>query len=104
MIETAANGTTVLTPTGQTRGVPGDWRAAAWLMERTNPEFAPQSTTRVEGGATPIQVQHDIEHRLATPDPERIQKVMQLLVRAGTVPQLESTNGNGNGSHGDGPS
>lgn len=99
MIETAANGTTVPTAAGGTRGVPGDWRAAAWLMERTNPEFAPQSTTRVEGGSSPVRVEHDVEHRLATPDPERLAMVAALLQRAGAMPLLETkeTNGNGNG-------
>lgn len=93
--------------TTPSRALPsGDWRAAAWLLERTNPAFAAVSKHEVTGqGGSPLQIAHDIERRLEEPDLDRIAKVYHLLDRAGVVPLLESngTNGNGNGTdHSDG--
>ena len=85
---------------GRVTTSPGDWRAAQFLLSVTNAEFAARNRVEMSGPAgQPIQVSQDIEHRLATPDPDRMAKVMALLARAGAVPQLESgdTNGSGNG-------
>ena len=106
-VESAAQPTTRTGRNGRVVNVPGDWRAATWLLERTNPEFAQVARAEISGpGGGAIRVEQDIEHRLAAPDPGRMAKVVELLARAGAVPQLEThdTNGNGNGSHGDGPS
>jgi hypothetical protein len=78
----------------------GDWRAAAWLMERTNPEYAARQGIELSGaGGGPVQISESVEHRLALPDKERVARVMQLLQTAGKVPLLAGgTNGaNGNG-------
>ena len=90
----------------QQRFIPKDWKAAAWLLERTNPDWAPPThRTEISGGSTPVRVEESIEHRLALPDAERMKAVAGLLVRAGALPRLETkeeANGNGNGSGHDG--
>lgn len=75
-----------------------DWRAATWLLERTNPEYAAVQKHEVGGpGGAPLRVEHDVEHSLAQPDKERLAIVAQLLTNAGAMPQLEAKGTNGNG-------
>ena len=80
-------------------GAPGDWRAAAWLLERTNPDYAPVSKHEVGGtGGGPLKIEQDVQHTLSIPSEERVTKVLEILRMAGRVPQLETgeTNGHGN--------
>lgn len=98
IIERAADDRTTGTGNRQ-RFIPGDWKAAQFLLSVTNPEFALKSRTEISGPAgQPLRIEESIEHRLAEPDADRLKKVMGLLVTAGAVPQLETQeNGNGNG-------
>lgn len=87
-------------------GAPGDWRAAAWLMERTNPEYAAVSKHEVSGPqGAPMRVEESVEVRLMVPDVERMRRVGNLLAQAG-VPLLpggeNGANGNGSNGHQDG--
>lgn len=80
------------------RAIPADPRAAQWLLERTNPEYAAVSKTEISGpGGAPLRVEQTVEHLLAVPDPDRLKKVVQLLDHAGQVPQLTTGESNGNG-------
>lgn len=105
-IEEAAQPRTSTGRGGRVITTPGDWKAAQFLLSVTNPEFAPMQRTEVSGpGGQPVQVEQSVEHVLLTPDPDRLVRVMQLLDRAGAVPQIEThTNGNGNGTNGNGHS
>lgn len=82
-------------------GAPGDWKAAAWLAERVDPDqFASRQQIALTGaGGGPVQIEERVETTLVVEgDEERLQKVMELLGRAGKIPQLVGGNGNGNGS------
>jgi transposase len=91
LVEAAAQPTIQMTRNGRAVTAPGDWRAAAWLLERTNPEYAPRGRveyTGADGG--PLAIEASVEHRLARPDEGRLRRVMELLNAAGVLfPQLE---------------
>lgn len=86
----------------QGRTVPGDWKAAQFLLSVSDPEvYASRSRTEITGhGGAPVQVEESIEHRLAVPDVDRLKTVMGLLLSAGAVPQLETQGTNGHDSNG----
>jgi transposase len=85
------------------RQAPTDWRAAAWILERTRPDrFGRRETVRISGeGGGPIRVEYEQK------DPDFVREVYERLGGAGVfgegVPSSESDrhageNGNGNGS------
>lgn len=103
-VEEAAKPQTRTGRGGQITTTPGDWRAAQFLLSVTNPEYAQRSRVEMSGPAgAPLRVEESIEHRLGVPDQDRLAKVFGLLLTAGAVPQLgTSENGNGNGHHDEG--
>lgn len=39
------------------KAAPKDWKAAAWILERRNPEYRRQTDVNVQGGDKPIQIE-----------------------------------------------
>lgn len=83
------------------RAAPSDWKAAAWILERTRPDrFSRRETLRVGGdpNAGPVRVEYEVK------DPDFVREVIERLGGAGVladgVPSSEPyTNGeNGNGT------
>ncbi len=91
--KSAHSGDTVTTPGGTVTVKPGDWRAAAWLLEHhphTRERYAELTKMRVGGDpdAPPIHAQSEVLVGLTTP--ERIDAVLGILVRAGKLPLLQA--------------
>lgn len=90
--------------TPMNNGAPGDWKAAAWMLERTAPdEFGPtRAVSGRGGGPIEIGVEQTVEHVLLVPNAERIAAVVGILGAAGKLPMLpinaETPHGNGNGN------
>jgi hypothetical protein len=84
----AHSGETIKTPGGQVTVRPGDWRAAAWLLEHhpnTRERYAPISKTQISGdpdNATPVQV--EVEGDGMNPM-DRLGAVVTVLQRAGVL-------------------
>ena len=67
-----------------------DWRAAAWLLERTMPEvYGRREAMTLRGAAeAPLRLEHTVAETLAIPDADRIGQVLSLLRNAGALPDL----------------
>jgi hypothetical protein len=67
-----------------------DWRARAWILERTAPEqFSRMEKLRVgqDPDAGPLRVVHE------EADPDFISEVMRIYTEQGVVPGVDSGNG-----------
>lgn len=78
-----------------------DWRAAAWLLERTMPQLygRREAVTLSGAGGEPVRFEHTAAETLAIPDPERMQKVLTLLRNAGALPDLTPDDPERNGKN-----
>lgn len=89
-ITTAAHtGETLTTPGGATKVMPGDWRAAAWLLEhhpQTREAYAGilRQKMQLSGDPDGPPVEIEVEGNLTTT--ERMAAVVTVLQRAGVMP------------------
>jgi hypothetical protein len=75
----------------------GDWKAAAWWLERKYPdEYGRRDRLRLDATAqiqAKVTLEEDVEAALS--DPEARELLDQLAIRAATVNLRSSSNGNG---------
>ena len=89
--KSAHSGDTVTTPGGTVTIKPGDWRAAAWLLEHhphTRERYAEITKMRLGGDSDAPPIQSQQETLVGITTPERVVAVIDILVKAGQLPAL----------------
>lgn len=88
--KSAHTGETVTTPGGAVTVKPGDWRAAAWLLEHhphTRERYAAINKAQIGGDPdNPAPVMVEVEGSGAMSTMERMAAVVTVLQRAGVMP------------------
>lgn len=86
----AHTGETITTPGGTVKVMPGDWRAAAWLLEHhphTRERYAAINKSQIGGDPdNPVPVPVDVTGGPEMTTVERMAAVVTVLQRAGVMP------------------